>query len=393
MIMRLLYSANRRPGPVLRTRRVFGTRPALLIAFVLASAPVAAQLNPPGGLARLKDVAAVQGAAQTPLIGYGLVVGLNKTGDRRQTIFSAQTLANMLERFGIAVAPGEMKIENVAAVMVTAQLGPYASVGGRLDVTASSIGDARSLQGGTLMPTPMRGPDGRVVALAQGPLSIGGFGGGSGDNSIQVNHLTVGRVPGGGLIQEAHAFTPASTDVLRLSLHEPDYVSATRIARAINMELGTEVAKVLDAGSVMVQVPPEFKSSLPDLIARLEPLPVSLDVAARVVINERSGTVVMGGDVRLGPAAVAHGNLSVRIQTQLDVSQPNPFSGGQTTVTPQREVDVNQDDAQLITLDAGATLADVVRALNLLGVSPRDIIAVMQALKAAGALRAEIVIL
>jgi flagellar P-ring protein precursor FlgI len=359
----------------------------------LSATPVAAQIAAPGGLARLKDVAAVQGAAQTPLIGYGLVVGLNKTGDRRQTIFSAQTLANMLERFGIAVAPGEIKIENVAAVMVTAQLGPYASVGGRLDVTASSIGDARSLQGGTLLPTPMRGPDGRVMALAQGPLSLGGFGAGSGDNAVQVNHLTVGRVPGGGLIQEARAFAPLSTEVLRLSLHEPDYVSATRVARAINMELGTEAAKVLDAGSIAVQVPQEFKASLPELIARLEPLPVSLDVAARVVINERSGTVVMGGDVRLGPAAVAHGNLSVRIQTQYDVSQPAPMSGGQTTVTPQTEVDVNEGNAQLVTLDAGATLADVVRALNLLGVTPRDIIAVMQALKAAGALRAEIVIL
>src|SRR5688500_18843883 len=268
-----------------------------LLLIATTAVPVTGQTA--GAASRVKDVASVQGASATPLIGYGLVVGLNKTGDRRQTIFSAQTLANMLERFGIAVSPGEMKIENVAAVMVTAQLGPYASVGGRLDVTASSIGDARSLQGGTLMPTPLRGPDGRVLALAQGPLSIGGFGGGNGDNAVQVNHLTVGRVPGGGLIQEALAFTPLSTDVLRLSLHEPDYVSATRVARAINMELGTEAAKVVDAGAVAVQVPQEFKASLPDLIARLEPLPVSLDVVARVVINERSGTVVMGGDVRL----------------------------------------------------------------------------------------------
>jgi flagellar P-ring protein FlgI len=365
----------------------------VLAAVLLVAAPAAAQLEPAAGAARLKDIASVQGAAQTPLIGYGLVVGLNKTGDRRQTIFSAQTLANMLERFGIAVVPGEIKIENVAAVMVTAQLSPYAQPGGRLDVTASSIGDARSLQGGTLMPTPMRGPDGRVVALAQGPLSLGGFGAGSGDNSVMVNHLTVGRVPGGGLVQEARQWAPPPGGMLRLALHEPDFVSATRVARAINMELGTEAAKVLDAGSVAVQVPQEFRTTVPELIARLEPLPVSLDVAARVVINERTGTVVMGGDVRLGPAAVAHGNLSVRIATQYDVSQPAPMSNGQTTVTPNTELDVNEGDAQLVTLDAGATLADVVRALNLLGVTPRDIIAVMQALKAAGALRAEIVIL
>ncbi len=238
----------------------------------------------------------------TPLIGYGLVVGLNKTGDRRQTIFSAQTLANMLERFGVAVAPGEIKIENVAAVLVTAQIGPYAQTGARLDVTASSIGDARSLQGGTLLPTPLRGPDGRVVALAQGPLSIGGFGAGGGGNSVLVNHLTVGRVPGGGAGAGGAAVgRRRAGDVLRLALHEPDFVSAGRVARAINMELGADAARVGRrrrrgragaAGSI--------RATLPELIARLEPLPVALDVAARVVINERTGTVVMGGDVRLG---------------------------------------------------------------------------------------------
>ncbi len=362
-----------------------------LMLIAVTAAPVTAQTV--NAASRVKDVASVQGAAATPLIGYGLVVGLNKTGDRRQTIFSAQTLANMLERFGIAVAPGEMKIENVAAVLVTAQLGPYSQIGGKLDVTASSIGDARSLQGGTLMPTPLRGPDGRVVAMAQGSLSIGGFGAGGGDNAVQVNHLTVGRVPGGGLVQEARAWTPPAGGVLRLALHEPDFVSAGRVARAINQELGAMAAKAIDAGSVAIMVPAEYQSSLPELIARIEPLSVELDVTARVVINERTGTVVMGGDVRLGPAAVAHGNLSVRIATKYDVSQPAPLSGGQTTVVPQTQLDVEEGEAQLVTLDAGATLGDVVRALNVLGVSPRDIIAVMQALKAAGALRAELVIL
>jgi flagellar P-ring protein precursor FlgI len=360
---------------------------------VAAQAQLQVPAGPDAGASRVKDIASVQGAAPIPLIGYGLVVGLNKTGDRRQTIFSAQTLANMLERFGIAVSPGEIKIENIAAVLVTAQMSPYAQIGGRLDVTASSIGDARSLQGGTLLATALHGPDGRVVALAQGPMSIGGFGAGGGDNSVQVNHLTVGRVPGGALVQETRAWTPPPGGVLRFALHDPDFVSASRLARTINTELGNGIAKVVDAGAVAIAVPAEYQSALPDLIARLEPLSVTLDVAARVVINERTGTVVMGGDVRLGPAAVAHGNLSVRIATQYQVSQPAPLSGGQTTVVPQREVDVEQEDAQLITLDAGATLSDVVRALNVLGVTPRDIIAVMQALKAAGALRAEIVIL
>jgi flagellar P-ring protein precursor FlgI len=363
---------------------------ALLV--MLAATPAAAQ-DVPAGTARLKDVVALQGQTQTPLVGYGLVVGLNKTGDRRQTVFSAQTLANMLERFGIAVSPGEIKIENVAAVLVTGQLGPYTPAGAQIDVTVSSIGDARSLQGGTLVPTPLRAPDGQMVALAQGPLSIGGFGGGEGGNTVQVNHLTVGRVPNGGLVQNARISALPAGGALRLGLREPDFVSAGRVARTINMELGVEAARGVDAGAVTVHIPDQYSANVPELIARLEPLPIAVDSVARVVINERTGTVVMGGDVRLGPAAVAHGNLSVSISTQLDVSQPAPFSGGQTTVTPQTEVEVNEQDAMLVALDAGSTLADVIRALNALGVTPRDIIAVMQALKVAGALRAELVIL
>jgi len=278
-------------------------------------------------------------------------------------------------------------------VLVTAELGPYAQTGARLDVTASSIGDARSLQGGTLLPTPLRGPDGSIVALAQGPLSLGGFSGGSGGNSVAVNHLTVGRVPGGGLVQAVRQTTMAPADEMRLALHEPDFVSAGRIARAINMELGADSAHVMDAGTVAIRVPSQYRASLPDLVARLEPLPIAIDSTARVVINERTGTVVLGGDVRIGPAAVAHGNLSVRIATQYNVSQPEPFSTGQTQVTPQTQVNVEQETRQLVSLEEGTTLADVVRALNTLGVTPRDIIAIMQALKAAGALRAEVVIL
>jgi flagellar P-ring protein FlgI len=363
-----------------------------IVAAVLAP-QVAAQTAASIGISRLKDVTTLQGAATQPLIGYGLVVGLNKTGDRRQTVFSAQTLANMLERFGVAVSPGGIKIENVAAVMVTSEIGPYAQSGARLDITASSIGDARSLQGGTLLPTPLRGPDGSIVALAQGPLSIGGFSAGGGGNSVSVNHLTVGRVPGGGMVQVARQTAMAPTDELRLALHSPDFVSAGRIARAINMELGADRAQVSDAGTVVIRVPAEYRATLPDLVARLEPLPIAVDTMARVVINERTGTVVLGGDVRIGPAAVAHGNLSVRIATQYNVSQPEAFSAGQTTVTPQTQVKVDQETRQLIALEEGTTLSDVVRALNTLGVTPRDIIAIMQALKAAGALRAEVVIL
>ena len=249
---------------------------------------------------RLRDVASLQGAAPVPLIGYGLVVGLNKSGDRRQTMFSAQTLANMLERFGVLVPGEDIKIENVAAVLVTAELPAFSRRGSRLDVTASSIGDARSLQGGTLLPTPLRGTDGTIYVLAQGPLSLGGFGGGKGGNSVQVNHLTVGRVPAGGIIQAELASTvPVAAPNILLTLSTPDFTNATRVADAINAEMGPGAALALDAASVQVSVPANYRGALPNLMARLEPLPVSMGGPARIVINERTGTVVVGNEVRL----------------------------------------------------------------------------------------------
>jgi len=346
------------------------------------------------GPTRLKDIASLQGAAATPIIGYGLVVGLNKTGDRRQTVFSTQTLASMLQRFGVAVDAGAIRVENIAAVLVTADLPAYARMGARVDATASSVGDARSLQGGILLPTALRGPDGQVRAMAQGALSIGGFGGGGGGNSVQVNHLTVGRVPNGTLVQTGVSQPMAVTDAITFTLSDPDFTSAGRLADAVNTELGLAAANALDSANVTVRVPARYRNAIPDLIARLESLSVDVDTVARVVINERTGTVVVGGSVRLGAAAVAHGNLSVRITTKLNVSQPAALSqGGETTVVPDVDVAVNEDDAQLLELPESTTLEEVVRGLNALGVTPRDIIAIMQALKAAGALRAELVIL
>jgi flagellar P-ring protein precursor FlgI len=343
---------------------------------------------------RLKDVATLQGASSMPLVGYGLVVGLNKTGDRRQTIFSTQTLANMLERFGLSVPATQIKVENIAAVLVTGELPSYARPGARLDVTASSVGDAKSLQGGILLATPLRGANGEIYAVAQGSLSIGGFGGGGGGSSVQVNHLTVGRLPAGALVQVGVGATLPTTDTLMLVLREPDFVSAARIASKINDELGGEPAHVLDPGTIALTVPDPYRKSVASLMARIEVLPVDTDVAARVVINERTGTVVVGGNVRLGAAAVAHGNLSVSITTKFDVSQPSALSkGGETVVVPNTQVDVSEGRNKLVTLEEGTTLESVVHALNALGASPRDIIAIMQALKAAGALRAEIVIL
>ena len=366
-----------------------GAELAAIVTMAIGSRAAAAEI----GGQRLKDVVSLQGPVATPIVGYGLVVGLTKTGDRRQTIFSAQTLASMLQRFGVAVDPTDIKVENVAAVIVTAEIGPYMQSGTRIDVVASSIGDARSLQGGTLLATPLRAPDGSVVALAQGPLSLGGFGAGGAGASVSVNHLTVGRIPRGALLQSLPRMPEEPVDALQLVLHEPDFASASHVAAAINTELGADAAHAVDAGAVRVRVPAPYRTRMAELIARLEPLAVDIDVPARVVINERTGTVVMGGAVRITAAAVAHGALSVRIQTQLNVSQPLPYSRGQTTVTPDTNVDVQEGDAKLVRLEPGTTLADVVSALNALGATPRDIIAILQALRAAGALHAEIVVL
>jgi len=341
---------------------------------------------------RLKDIITLQGVAPMPVVGYGLVVGLNKTGDRRQTIFSTQTLANMLSRLGVSVSADDMKVENVAAVVVTAEISPYQNVGARVDVIASSIGDARSLQGGTLLPTSLRGPDGEMTAMAQGPLSLGGFGAGIGGTSVVVNHLTAGRIPGGAIVQTMAPVLPQG-DALTFALREPDFRTASRVALAINTFLQEGAARVIDPGSVKLTVPAKYKGMVPELMAEIEGLPIETDVVARVVINERTGTVVVGGNVRISPAAVAHGNLSVRITTRLTASQPLPYSKGQTVVVPNSQVDVNEGTAKLIALEEGVTLDAVVGALNTLGASPRDIIAIVQALKAAGALTAEIVIL
>lgn len=372
----------------------FGRTVLVAMTGGLVASVLSAQ-SPTTAPVRVKDVAALQGIPSVPLIGYGLVAGLTKTGDRQQTIFPAQTLANMLARFGVLVPGAEVRIENIAAVLVTAELPPFARPGARLDVTVSSVGDARSLQGGTLMPTPLNAPDGSIQVLAQGPLSIGGFGGGGrAGNAVQVNHLTSGRVPGGGMVQVGPRTQLVTGPTLTLSLREPDFETARRLAEAVNADLGAQTAHAIDAAAISVKVPSEYRDEPAGLMARLEMLLVSVDAPARVVINERTGTVVVGAGVRLGPAAVAHGNLSVRISTQYDVSQPSPLSRtGETVVVPQEQVDVNESNRQLVVLEEGTTLDVVVRALNALGATPRDIIAIMQALKVAGALRAEVVII
>ena len=367
---------------------------------VVATAVLAAGSVPVGARSaatmRVKDVASLVGVRPTPLIGYGLVIGLNRTGDRRQTFFSNQSLASTLERFGVVVTPELMRVENVAAVMVSAELPPFARPGVRLDVIVSSIGDARSLQGGTLVPTPLRGLDGQVVALAQGALTLGGFGGGTRTNNVQVNHLTAGRVPGGGLVQVQPRGSVPDGEQVMLALNSPDFSTASRLAAVVDGALGAGSARAIDPATVAIAVPSHYRGNIPALMARIEPLPVESDVPARVVINERTGTVVVGAQVTLGAAAVAHGSLAVRISTRYDVSQPNPSFGqsrAETVVVPNQQVDVKENETRLIAMDEGVTLDAVVRALNSLGVTPRDIIAIVQALKAAGSLRAEIVVI
>lgn len=358
--------------------------------FALLTAGVSQPPAPPGAV-RIKDIASVQGMRGNQLIGYGLVIGLEGTGDSKGALFTAQSIANMLERFGITVPAKELKVKNVAAVIATAELPPYAKPGTRLDVTVSSLGDARSLQGGTLLQTPLMGADGKVYAVAQGALSIGGFNFSAGGSSAQKNHSTVGRIPGGALVErEVAASFRQPNDTILIQLHQPDFTTATRVAAAIRQRFPQLSIRTPDPATISLQMPAEEQEDPVLLVALLENLRIEPDMPAKVVINERTGTIVIGGEVRIAPAAIAHGGLSVRIQSQPQVSQPPPLSGGKTTVTKQTEVQVEEKPAKMTYLSEGVSVESLVKALNALGVTPRDLIAILQALRSAGALHAEI---
>jgi len=340
---------------------------------------------------RLKDVAQVRGVRSNQLIGYGLVVGLEGTGDSKGALFTVQSIANMLERFGITIPAEMLKVKNVAAVMVTAELPPFARAGNRIDVVVSSIGDARSLQGGTLLQTPLRGADGQVYAVAQGPLSIGGFNFGAGGSSVQRNHTTVGRIPNGALIEREvpSQFLQADNSLI-IQLHQPDFTTAARVVNSIRAAFPSLQTRALDPATIRIGLDAQGALDPIMLIAQLEALPVVPDATARVVVNERTGTVVVNGEVRIAPVAIAHGGITVRIQTTYEVSQPPPLSQGQTRVVPQTQVEAQEEPAHLVYFKEGASVESLVKALNALGVSPRDLIAILQALKAAGALHAEV---
>jgi len=341
--------------------------------------------------ARVKDIAHIKGVRSNQLVGYGLVVGLDGTGDdTKKGKFASEAMANMLDRFGISVPADSIDLDNAAAVMLTAVLPPFSSNGSRIDVLVSSIGDAKSLQGGTLMMTPLRGPDGRVYAMAQGPVSIGGFSLGGGGGKAAKNHPTAGRIANGAIIEREPPSTMFTDGKIILTLNQPDFMTVSRMAKIVNETFHKNIAMPLDAGTVEVTPPGGDRGVLIPFLAVVENLQVAPDVRARVVIDERTGTVVVGRNVMLDDVAVAHGNLSIQISAMPMVSQPPAFSEGETVAAVEKQIAVNEEPGKLIVVPRGVNIDDLVKALNAIGVSPRDLIAIFQAIKASGALHAEL---
>ncbi len=360
---------------------------SLLVTLALLLGP----LVQPAAAIRLKDIATFKGVRPNQLIGNGLVVGLNGTGDGTNVDFNIQELANMLSQLGINAARDKMKVKNIAAVAVTALLPPFARAGSKIDVLVSSLGDAKSLQGGTLLLTPLKGVDGQVYALAQGPVSVGGFtAGGQAGGGVTKNHPTAGRIAGGATVEREILLDFLGKDSFTLSLHEADFTTSQRAVAAINRALKGGFALSQDGGTITIKLPPRYKGQVVPLLASLENLEIIPDSVAKVVLDERNGTVVMGANVRLSTVAVAHGNLMVRIKEKPRVSQPLPFSEGSTTVVPDTSVMTQEGENRLMVLPEGVSIGQVVQALNAIGVTPRDLIAILQAIKAAGALQAEL---
>ena len=339
----------------------------------------------------IKNLTDVQGVRSNPLIGYGLVVGLQGTGDSSASLFANQTLAGFLAKLGIVVDPDEVRVTNVAAVMVTADLPPFARIGETIDVTVSSIGDSSNLQGGTLLATTLLGVDGEVYALAQGAISIGGFSVSSGQGDrVQQNHPTVGRIPNAAIVERELVIPFEDRREIRLLLHEKDFTTAARIAVSLNERFGEETAHATDAGSVQIVLPERYRKHPVPFLAQVEEIEIEPGRTARIVLNERTGTVVIGADVRISAVAISHGNLSVQISARTNVSQPAPFSETGTTVEFQNDEIVVQELGSNVVLVQGAAIGELVRTLNSLGASPRDLIAILQAMRAAGVLLAEL---
>lgn len=360
---------------------------ALLLATLAAHAVLAEDTV---RKALIRDITSVEGVRENPVLGYGIVVGLKGTGDKQQTLFTTQTLANVLQRMGVQVPPGSIQIHNVAAVFVTATLPAFASPGTQLDVTVSSAGDAKSLEGGVLLLTPLYAADGKVYGAAQGPLTLGGYSAGGSGNSKQLNHPTVGRIPNGGLVERDSSLDLRKLEKVSLLLSDANFSTAEEVASAINREFGKSVARAADSRRVDIDAAASGAADLPALLARVENLPVEVRRRARVVVNERTGTVVLGKDVRLGAVSILHGNLSIEVATEFSVSQPNPLAQGETKVVAQPSVAAEEAPARTIALTEGASVEQLVTGLLRIGATARDVIAILQAIKAAGALEADL---
>lgn len=358
--------------------------PAIFLACALAS---------PAHAERIKDMVSIQGVRINQLSGYGLVVGLDGSGDRNSA-FTTQSMTSMLQQLGISLPAGvKPDLKNAAAVMVTAALPPFAQPGQLLDVTVSSIGNAKSLRGGTLLMTPLRGADNQIYAIAQGSLLVGGAGASSGGSKVQINHLLAGRINGGATVEREVPTTIGQGEMLSLELNSSDYSNASRIVAAINRRFGANIASAKNGRVVLVRAPEE-ESARVSFLADMEEIDIkSARGAARVIINARTGSVVMNQNVTIEPCALAHGNLSVVISAQPVVSQPNAFGQGKTVVTQKTDIEIRQEQGQLVLLQAGVSLADVVKALNAVGATPQDLLVILQAMKAAGSLNAELEII
>lgn len=371
-----------KPGTLLRVFLSLAIL-ALCMSLILGSA---------SAVSRIKDIADFEGVRENQMIGYGLVVGLNGTGDAlNNSPFTRQSLQSMLERMGVNTVADELRTANVAAVMVTANLPAFATPGTRIDVTVSALGDSNSLQGGTLLVTPMMGADGQTYAIAQGSLAVGGFST-QGDAAILTRGVpTSARISNGALVEREVGFKLATLETLRIALRNPDFTTARRMALAINDLMGQPVAEPTDPGTVQIYLPKKFDGNIVDLLTDIEQLLIEPDLPAKVVIDEDTGVIVMGRDVQVSTVAVAQGNLTVMVSEFADVSQPSPFSNGETTVIPNTEITATEDrEAQLAVINSGVSLQELVDGLNMLGIGPRDMISILQAIKAAGALQAEI---
>ena len=384
------------------TRMDEGRQWALFVSWILVAAAIAiaaglAHGETSGHNARVKDVATIEGIRDNQLVGYGLVVGLRGTGDSSQTVFPAQTLVSALERMGVTVpqtgsnSASNMQVKNMAAVFVVATLPPFSRPGFRVDVTASSAGDARSLEGGILLMTPLYGPEGQIYVQAQGALVLGGYMSSAGGSTRQLNHPTTARIPGGGLVERAVPFEVKQLRTVNVILNDADFHTAEMMAEAVNQAIGSARAHAID--SRRIEIVPEANEDISSLIDRVEGVEVEVFPRARVVVNERTGTVVIGGTVRLLPVSILHGGLTVNVQSEIQVSQPTQLSGGSTQIVEQTRVDARDKPVNRISLKPGATVEDLVQELQQIGAGARDVIAILQAMKEAGALEADLEVL